>query len=171
MYTALTRPFALFIREPIAQVMGAYLAFVYGTLYRERMEISSLFADLTAIVFLTIIPRTFRGVYGQSLGIAGLNYIALGIGVVFASQINANTSNPIYKYLKARYGGVGKPEYRLRELLKSRASSVQANLSSSNHRTCLYSVPYRYLAHRLGSREESILVRSRLGKQMYNLLW
>ena len=32
---ALVRPFALFVREPIVQLLGVYMAFVYGTLYRE----------------------------------------------------------------------------------------------------------------------------------------
>jgi hypothetical protein len=32
---ALVRPFKLFYSEPIAQLLGAYMAFVYGLLYRE----------------------------------------------------------------------------------------------------------------------------------------
>ena len=32
---ALVRPFALFVREPIVQLLGIYMAFIYGTLYRE----------------------------------------------------------------------------------------------------------------------------------------
>lgn len=32
---SLVRPFAIFIQEPIIQLFGAYLAFVYGVLYRE----------------------------------------------------------------------------------------------------------------------------------------
>ncbi len=31
---ALVRPFKLFIYEPIVQVLGLYLAFIYGLLYR-----------------------------------------------------------------------------------------------------------------------------------------
>ena len=30
---ALIRPFALFFREPIVQMLGVYMAFVYGTMY------------------------------------------------------------------------------------------------------------------------------------------
>lgn len=33
----LFRPFALFAREPIAQLMGVYMAFVYGLLYSEHI--------------------------------------------------------------------------------------------------------------------------------------
>lgn len=32
---ALTRPFRLFATEPIVQLLGAYMAFVYGLLYRQ----------------------------------------------------------------------------------------------------------------------------------------
>ena len=32
---ALVRPFKLFYCEPIVQLLGAYMAFVYGLLYRE----------------------------------------------------------------------------------------------------------------------------------------
>lgn len=31
---ALTRPFAIFAHEPIIQVLGVYMAFVYGVFYR-----------------------------------------------------------------------------------------------------------------------------------------
>ena len=33
---ALTRPFVLFVREPIIQLLGIYMAFIYGTMYRKR---------------------------------------------------------------------------------------------------------------------------------------
>jgi hypothetical protein len=35
MMTALTRPFVLFYNEPIVQVLGIYMAFIYGLYYRE----------------------------------------------------------------------------------------------------------------------------------------
>jgi hypothetical protein len=31
---ALTRPFVMFAREPIIQLLGVYMAFIYGTMYR-----------------------------------------------------------------------------------------------------------------------------------------
>lgn len=31
----MVRPFALFIQEPIIQLLGIYMAYLYGTLYRE----------------------------------------------------------------------------------------------------------------------------------------
>ncbi|KZP31926.1 MFS polyamine transporter [Athelia psychrophila] len=93
----LVRPFALFVREPILQLLGVYMAFSFGLLY----------------IFLTTIPSIFEGVYGQDAGIAGLHYIALGLGIGGASQVNAHTMDRIYMYLKAKHGGAGRPEYRL----------------------------------------------------------
>jgi hypothetical protein len=45
MKTALTRPFVLFINEPIVQVLGLYMAFIYGVFYRA-------FSPLLASLFL-----------------------------------------------------------------------------------------------------------------------
>ncbi|KAJ7160189.1 MFS polyamine transporter [Mycena filopes] len=95
--TSLTRPFALFFREPIVQLLGIYMAFVYGLFY----------------LFLTSMPLMFQGTYGESVGISGLHYLALGVGVSGASQINARLMDYIYKRLKEKYGGEGQPEYRL----------------------------------------------------------
>ena len=62
---------------------------------------------------LTTIPGIFLGVYKENVGIAGLNYIALGIGFTGTSQIAARQVDQIYAALKAKNGGEGKPEYRL----------------------------------------------------------
>ncbi|KAI0749869.1 MFS polyamine transporter [Daedaleopsis nitida] len=94
---ALIRPFALFFREPIVQLLGVYMAFLYGTLY----------------LFLTTIPSIFEGTYHQEVGIAGLHYFALGVGLTGASQLNARMLDRAYKYFSKRNGGVGRPEYRL----------------------------------------------------------
>ena len=64
-------------------------------------------------------PSIFDGVYQQPAGIAGLHYIALGVGLMGGSQLNAVTLDKIYGYLKNKNGGVGKPEFRLRLLLSS----------------------------------------------------
>ncbi|KIY70200.1 MFS polyamine transporter [Cylindrobasidium torrendii FP15055 ss-10] len=94
---SLIRPFAMFFQEPIMQVIAVYMAFVYGTLY----------------LFLTTIPSIYRDVYHQSTGIAGLHYIALGIGITGASQLNARIMDRIYIYLKNKNGGQGEPEFRV----------------------------------------------------------
>ena len=70
-------------------------------------------------VFLTVMPNIFATVYNEAPGIAGLHYIALGIGLTTASQLNARYLDRIYIYYKNKKGGVGEPEFRLRELLFS----------------------------------------------------
>ena len=61
-------------------------------------------------------PNIFSNVYNESTGIAGLHYIALGIGLTAACQLNARLLDRIYIRLKNKNNGVGEPEYRLREL-------------------------------------------------------
>lgn len=83
-------------------------------------------------VVLTTIPGIFTDVYHEDVGIGGLHYIALGLGAYPASterhphterccvglfvttQINARIIDRVYRKMKARNGGVGKPEFRLR---------------------------------------------------------
>ena len=76
---------------------------------------SSIYAILHFSVFLTTIPTIFQDVYHDRVGIAGLHYLALGVGLSVPSQINARLMDKIYTSLKARNGGVGRPEFRLRE--------------------------------------------------------
>ncbi|KAG2157948.1 MFS polyamine transporter [Suillus bovinus] len=97
MTKSLGRPFVLFAHEPIVQLLGVYMAYLYGLLY----------------LLLTTIPSIFQGLYQQPVGIAGLHYIALGIGLSAASQLNARTMDKVYIYLKNKHGGVAKPEFRL----------------------------------------------------------
>ncbi|TCD60586.1 hypothetical protein EIP91_009831 [Steccherinum ochraceum] len=101
MKKALLRPFTLFIREPIIQLLGVYIAFVYGLLY----------------IFLTTIPTIFQDVYHEKLGISGLHYLAFGLGLILGAQINMRFLDYIYRRLKDKNGGVGRPEFRLPTML------------------------------------------------------
>uniref|UniRef100_A0A0W0G651 Putative MFS polyamine transporter n=1 Tax=Moniliophthora roreri TaxID=221103 RepID=A0A0W0G651_MONRR len=94
---ALTRPFILFAREPILQLLGSYMAFMYGVFY----------------IFVTTMPTIFQGIYSQSIGIAGLNYIALGLGLTSASFLNSRVMDRIYLYCKKRNNDIGEPEFRV----------------------------------------------------------
>ncbi|TCD61996.1 hypothetical protein EIP91_007636 [Steccherinum ochraceum] len=94
---SLIRPLRFFIYEPIIQLLGLYMAFVYGLMY----------------LYLNTIPSVYGGVYHQSTGIAGLHYLAFGIGLTGASQINARFMDKIYIYFRNKNGGKGRPEYRL----------------------------------------------------------
>ncbi|KAF8994689.1 MFS polyamine transporter [Cyathus striatus] len=98
---AMTRPFLIFANEPIIQLLGIYMAFLYGVFY----------------LFLTTIPTIFSEIYHENPGIAGLHYIALGLGLSAASQINARFMDRIYMYFKNKNEGVGEPEFRLPSML------------------------------------------------------
>ncbi|THH30522.1 hypothetical protein EUX98_g3665 [Antrodiella citrinella] len=94
---ALYRPWKMFFLEPIIQLMGVYMAFIYGLMY----------------LYLNTIPSIYQGVYHESTGIAGLHYLAFGIGLTGASQLNARYMDKVYVYCRKRNGGVGRPEFRL----------------------------------------------------------
>lgn len=75
---SLVRPFALFVQEPIIQLFGAYMAFVYGNLYRVYVILGTCAIHSTSyIVVFTTLPRIFTEVYQQRIGIVGLHYISL----------------------------------------------------------------------------------------------
>lgn len=97
MARTLGRPFKLFALEPILQLFGTYIAFIYGLIY----------------LVLTTVPEIFQSSYGHSPGIAGLHYIALGIGISGASQVNARALDRIYHHFTVKNGGIGRPEFRL----------------------------------------------------------
>ena len=97
--TAFKRPFKLLLTQPIVQVLSLYIGFVYGVLY---------------LVLATFpILWTSPAFYGESIGIAGLNYISLGLGFFIGTQIAAKTADRIYKSLKAKNGGEGRSEFRV----------------------------------------------------------
>jgi hypothetical protein len=96
----LTRPFIFLARELIIQMVGLYVLFAYGLHY----------------ISLTTLPAIFPGAYQDSPGIAGLNYIALGIGITGASQVSAIVTDRLYTRIWRKYG-TGKPTFRLCEPL------------------------------------------------------
>ena len=53
--------------------------------------------------------------YHEKPGIAGLHYLALGIGLTAGSQGNAIVIDKLYRWLKNRNNGVGEPEFRVRK--------------------------------------------------------
>jgi hypothetical protein len=62
-------------------------------------------------------PAIFGGIYHEKPGIAGLHYLALGVGLSGASQVNARMLDRVYIHFQRKNGGVGRPEFRLREFL------------------------------------------------------
>ncbi|CDO72952.1 hypothetical protein BN946_scf185007.g6 [Trametes cinnabarina] len=97
LFVSLCRPFLLFAREPIIQLISMYLAFIYGVIY----------------LVITTIPPVFTDIYHETTGILGLHYIALGLGLFIASQVNARLLDKVYVMLKKRNNGQGEPEFRL----------------------------------------------------------
>jgi multidrug resistance protein len=95
--TALGRPFKLLGTQIIIQVLTLYMAYLYGINY----------------LVLSTFPTLWTEVYHESIGIGGLNYISLGVGLFIGTQICAPTQDRIYRALKKRNGGVGKPEFRV----------------------------------------------------------
>jgi len=91
----------MFIHEPIIQLLGLYMAFAYGVLY----------------LYITTMPSIFQDVYHDRIGIAGLHYLAFGVGLTGGSHINAMFIDRVYVWLKSRNGGVGKPEFRLPNII------------------------------------------------------
>lgn len=62
---------------------------------------------------LSTFPSVWEDVYNESVGIGGLNYISLGVGFFLGTQICAPINDRIYRRLKARNDGVGRPEFRV----------------------------------------------------------
>lgn len=96
---ALIRPFRLLSTQPIVQALAAYMAYIYGTMYLVLSTFPSLWTS----------PKY----YNESTGIGGLNYISLGLGFWLGSQICAPLNDRIYRRLKGKNNGVGKPEFRV----------------------------------------------------------
>jgi MFS family permease len=102
--TALTRPFRLLATQPIVQIMSLYMMYLYGVTYLVLSTFASLWANE----------------YHEGPGIAGLNYISLGLGFFLGAQICAPLQDRIYAALKRRYvpdGGPGRPEFRVPMLI------------------------------------------------------
>ncbi|KAF1992319.1 MFS multidrug transporter-like protein [Aulographum hederae CBS 113979] len=97
MKTSLLRPFRLLFTQPIVIVLSVYMAYLYGLMY----------------LVLSTFPGLWENRYNESIGIGGLNYISLGIGFFLGAQICAPLNDRVYRALKKRNNGVGKPEFRV----------------------------------------------------------
>lgn len=94
---ALTRPFKLLGTQVIIQFLACYMAYLYGLMY----------------LVLSTFPSLWENNYHESVGIGGLNYISLGLGFFLGTQICAPCQDMVYKALKRRNNGVGRPEFRV----------------------------------------------------------
>jgi MFS family permease len=94
---SLIRPFKLLGTQVIVQVLAIYMAYLYGLMY----------------LVLSTFPGLWENSYHESVGIGGLNYISLGVGFFLGTQVCAPCQDMIYRSLKKKNGGVGKPEFRV----------------------------------------------------------
>ena len=96
MRKSIIRPFKLLSTQIIVQVLALYMAFVYGIMY----------------LVLSTFPVLWDQVYHESISIGSLNYVSLGLGFFIGAQTAARLNDMIYRHLKEKRGGVGKPEFR-----------------------------------------------------------
>lgn len=91
------RPFKLLGTQIIIQIIAVYMAYLYGIMY----------------LLLSTFPRLWTDIYQEPIGTGGLNYISLGLGFFLGTQITAPVNDRIYRRLKKRNNGVGRPEFRV----------------------------------------------------------
>lgn len=93
---ALSRPWALLFTEPIVLLLSLYLAIVYGTLY----------------MMFAAFPIVYQRQRGWSLGIGGLSFIGIMIGMLIALGY-IFWDNGRYTRVSKKYNGEAPPEARL----------------------------------------------------------
>ncbi|KAF8848819.1 MFS general substrate transporter [Acephala macrosclerotiorum] len=94
--TALARPWALLLREPIVLLLSIYMAIVYGTLY----------------MMFAAFPIVFQEDRGWSSGIGGLPFCGVAIGMISAIIYTIPENKRFIRAAK-RTGGRAPPEQRL----------------------------------------------------------
>ena len=97
MERALIRPFKLLGTQPIVQVLALYMAYLFGVLY----------------ILLSTFPMLWTDRYHESVGIGGLNYISLALGLFIGCQISGPWIDSMYRRLKHRTSSEGRPEFRI----------------------------------------------------------
>ena len=65
--------------QPIIQVIAVYLAYLFGMFY----------------LILSTFPTVRQGLYQESVGIAGLNYLSLGLGSFLGGQTAGQVVHPV----------------------------------------------------------------------------
>jgi MFS family permease len=71
--TAIVRPFKMALVEYMIDLVSLYISFCFGVLY----------------TFFFAYPFVFTGIHGFSVGISGLMFAGLGIGVLLGSAVQA----------------------------------------------------------------------------------
>lgn len=92
----LSRPMRILFTEPIVLLVTVYMSFIYGLLYLN----------------LTAYALVYEGVYHFGLGIAGIPYMALIVGVMIGLVCIVILNKDYVKRLKAN-NNIPVPEWRL----------------------------------------------------------
>ncbi|KAH9897188.1 major facilitator superfamily domain-containing protein [Xylariomycetidae sp. FL2044] len=79
------------------QIVSVYVAYLFGLFY----------------LLLSTIPPVYQIVYGESTGIIGLHYIALGLGSFIGIFIYVRVCDRLYIRLKTQNQDIGCPEFRI----------------------------------------------------------
>lgn len=94
---AAVRAFSMLATQPIIQVIAVYLAYLFGLFY----------------LILSTFPKVWQGLYEEGVGVGGLNYLSLGIGLFVGAQTAAQLIDRIYQRLKLQKNDIGRPEFRI----------------------------------------------------------
>ncbi|KAL6800038.1 major facilitator superfamily domain-containing protein [Trichoderma sp. SZMC 28012] len=94
---AVARPIRMFTTQPIITVIAIYMGYLFGTLY----------------LMLATFPSIWTEWYGESVSIGGLNYLSIAIGSFTGLILNFFFIDRIYRHLKTKNNGVGRPEFRM----------------------------------------------------------
>ena len=94
---AAVRAFRRLATQPIIQAIAVYLAYLFG-------------------LFFLILPtflKVWQGVYQESVGVGGINYLSLGTGFFLSAQTGAQPIDRIYQRLNLQNNDIGHPEFRI----------------------------------------------------------
>ncbi|KAL6817222.1 major facilitator superfamily domain-containing protein [Trichoderma sp. SZMC 28015] len=94
---AVERPILMFTTQPIITFIAIYMGYLFGTLY----------------LVLATFPTIWTEWYGESVSIGGLNYLSIAIGSFMGLILNFFFIDRIYRNLKTKNNGVGRPEFRM----------------------------------------------------------
>ncbi|KAJ1556406.1 hypothetical protein HK405_010112 [Cladochytrium tenue] len=100
MRTSVERPFVLLFTQPIVFVTAVYMMFIYGLMY----------------LVIATFPDLWSNVYGEDVGLGGLNYVSIGLGFSLGTLVIAALVDRIFVSLAATRGkpaGTGRPEFRI----------------------------------------------------------
>ena len=70
----------------MVQLLGFYTAFLYAVIYcAYNLRLDEPMNDSGFKVTFTTLPGIYQKAYHESLGISGLHYIALGVGIMMTA--------------------------------------------------------------------------------------